>query len=218
MSRIRTLQIAGPAGRLEAVLTVPDGKPVAAGVVCHPHPLYGGTMQSKVLFRASRALVGQGLAAMRFNFRGTGASQGVHDEGRGEQDDVRAALEELGKSNPGLPLIAGGHSFGAIMALLVGVDDTRVRAMFALGFPIDRVTDTSFLDRCRKPILFVQGENDDVRNAEKIRALALRLPESRQVSIVSSGDHVFNGKLDELERIVAAWAAGKPWEKSRQES
>ena len=132
-------------------LTVPDGEPVAAGIICHPHPLFGGTMQSKVVFRVSKVLVDQGLAAMRFNFRGTGASQGVHDEGRGEHDDVRAALDELEKLHPGLPLIAGGHSFGAVMALRVGVDGSRVRAMFALGFPIDLVTRTSFLDQCFKP-------------------------------------------------------------------
>ena len=216
MPRIRTLQIAGPAGRLEAVLTVPDGEPVAAGIVCHPHPLLGGTMQSKVVFRVSKVLVDQGLAAMRFNFRGTGASQGVHDEGRGEHDDVRAALDELEKLHPGLPLIAGGHSFGAVMALRVGVDDSRVRAMFALGFPIDLVTRTSFLDQCFKPILFVQGEHDEVGNAEKIRALVARRPKARSAVIVPGSDHLFDGKLGELEQGVSGWVAGRPWEASEK--
>ena len=216
MPRIRTLQIAGPAGRLEAVLTVPDGEPVAAGIVCHPHPLFGGTMQSKVVFRVSKVLVDQGLAAMRFNFRGTGASQGVHDEGRGEHDDVRAALDELEKLHPGLPLIAGGHSFGAVMALRVGVDDSRVRAMFALGFPIDLVTRTSFLDQCFKPILFVQGEHDEVGNAEKIRALVARRPKARSAVIVPGSDHLFDGKLGELEQGVSGWVAGRPWEASEK--
>ena len=173
-------------------------------------------MQSKVVFRASRALVGQGLAAMRFNFRGTGASQGVHDEGRGEREDVRAALDELEKLHPGLPLIAGGHSFGAVMALRVGVDDSRVQAMFALGFPIDLVTRTSFLDQCFKPILFVQGEHDDVGNAEKIRALAARRPEAQSVVIVPGSDHLFNGKLEELEQGISGWVAGSPWEASEK--
>lgn len=210
------MQIAGPAGRLEAVLTVPDGEPVAAGIVCHPHPLFGGTMQSKVVFRVSKVLVDQGLAAMRFNFRGTGASQGVHDEGRGEHDDVRAALDELEKLHPGLPLIAGGHSFGAVMALRVGVDDSRVRAMFALGFPIDLVTRTSFLDQCFKPILFVQGEHDEVGNAEKIRALVARRPKARSAVIVPGSDHLFDGKLGELEQGVSGWVAGRPWEASEK--
>ena len=210
------MQIAGPAGRLEAVLTVPDGEPVAAGIVCHPHPLLGGTMQSKVVFRVSKVLVDQGLAAMRFNFRGTGASQGVHDEGRGEHDDVRAALDELEKLHPGLPLIAGGHSFGAVMALRVGVDDSRVRAMFALGFPIDLVTRTSFLDQCFKPILFVQSEHDEVGNAEKIRALVARRPKARSAVIVPGSDHLFDGKLGELEQGVSGWVAGRPWEASEK--
>ena len=210
------MQIAGPAGRLEAVLTVPDGEPVAAGIVCHPHPLFGGTMQSKVVFRVSKVLVDQGLAAMRFNFRGTGASQGVHDEGRGEHDDVRAALDELEKLHPGLPLIAGGHSFGAVMALRVGVDDSRVRAMFALGFPIDLVTRTSFLDQCFKPILFAQGEHDEVGNAEKIRALVARRPKARSAVIVPGSDHLFDGKLGELEQGVSGWVAGRPWEASEK--
>lgn len=191
---------------------------MAAAVVCHPHPLYGGTMQSKVVFRAARAVVDQEIAAMRFNFRGTGASQGTHDDGRGEREDVRAALDELAKLYPSLPLISGGHSFGAIMALLAGVDDGRVGAMFALGLPVDRMTDTSFLDRCQKPILFVQGEHDVFGSAEAVRTLAARLPDLSSVSIVPSADHLFNASLDELERIVAAWAAGRPWRRDERES
>jgi alpha/beta superfamily hydrolase len=168
-------------------------------------------MQSKVVFRAARALVDQEIVALRFNFRGTGASQGTHDEGRGERDDVRAALDELAKLYPGLPLVSGGHSFGAIMALRAGIEDGRVGAMFALGLPLARMTDTSFLDRCHKPILFVQGERDDLGSAEAIRAMAARLPDSSSVSIVPSGDHLFNESLDELERIIGAWAARRPW-------
>ena len=175
-------------------------------------------MQSKVVFRAARALVDQEITALRFNFRGTGASQGTHDDGKGEQDDVRAALDELAKLYPGLPLVSGGHSFGAIMALLAGVDDGRVGAMFALGLPVDRMTDTSFLDRCQKPILFVQGERDDFGSAEAIRAMAARRPDWSSVSIVPSGDHLFNESLDELERIIGAWAAGRPWRRDERES
>ena len=212
MSRIRTLRIAGPVGHLEAVLTVPDEAPVAGAVVCHPHPLYGGTMQSKVVFRAARALVDQGLATMRFNFRGTGASQGTHDEGRGERADVAAALDELARLFPGLPLVAGGHSFGAVMALLAGVEDARVGAMFAIGLPVDRMTKTSFLDRCAKPILFVQGEHDEFGSVASIGSLADKAPERRALVVVASADHLFTGKLDELERIVGEWAAGAPWQ------
>ncbi len=145
MPRTRSMEIAGPVGRLEAVIMIPDGEPKAAGLVCHAHPLHGGIMHYKVMFRAARALQAQGLPALRFNFRGVGTSEGAHDNGRGEQEDVRAALDELERLYPGLPLVLGGYSFGSLMALLVGADDPRVEAMFALGFPIDRVSDTSFL-------------------------------------------------------------------------
>jgi alpha/beta superfamily hydrolase len=206
------METAGPAGRLEAVLMIPDGEPVAAGVVCHAHPLHGGIMHHKVVFRAARALQEQGLPALRFNFRGVGTSDGTHDDGRGEQEDVRAALDELERLYPGLPLILGGYSFGSIMALRVGVHDPRVRAMFALGFPADRLPDTSFLDGSGKPRLFVQGEDDEFGSGGTIEALAATLPEPRSVVVIPASDHFFTGKLDELEKGVADWLAGRPWD------
>lgn len=174
-------------------------------------------MHSKVVFRVARALGERGCAVLRFNFRGTGASEGEHDQGRGEQEDVQAALDELERSYPSLPLVVGGYSFGAVMALLAGTGDARVRAMLAVAFPIRRVTDTSFLDRCRKPILFVQGEEDELGDVRLIRALASWMPDVRSVSIVASADHLFTKKLDELEQIVTAWAAESPWERSGSE-
>src|SRR5437773_1958845 len=114
----------------------PEGAPVAAGVVCHAHPRRGGMMHFKVVFRAAKALQEQGVAVLRFNFRGVGRSEGTYDEGRGEQDDVRAALQEMERRFPGLPAVLGGFSFGSSMALRVGVADPRPRALFALGFPV----------------------------------------------------------------------------------
>ena len=148
----------------------PDGDPVAAGVVCHAHPRHGGVMHFKVVFRAARALQHAGVAALRFNFRGVGRSEGVHDEGRGEQDDVRAALDEAERRCPGLPLVLGGFSFGSSMALRVGCGDPRVRALFALGFPLSMVPDTSFLSGCRPPRLFVQGEQDEFGSGAQVAA------------------------------------------------
>ena len=201
----------GPTGRLEAVLMRPEAAPVAAAVVCHAHPLQGGIMHFKVVFRAAKALQHQGVAALRFNFRGVGKSEGVHDQGRGEQDDVRSALDQAERRFPGLPLVLGGFSFGSSMALRVGVADERVRALFALGFPASMVSDTSFLDGGRKPRLFVQGANDPFGGEEAIRALVLALPEPRTLVVVPESDHFFTGHLDALQDAVRAWAARRPW-------
>ncbi len=231
-----SFEFPGPAGRLEAVLMRPEGAPVAAAVVCHAHPLQGGIMHFKVVFRAAKALQHEGVAALRFNFRGVGKSEGVHDHGRGEQDDVRSALDQAERRFPGLPLVLGGFSFGSSMALRVGVADERVRALFALGFPASMVTDTSStphptpphvgggergrtsgpasskLARGRKSCLVVQGERDELGPIERIRAMLESLPEPRTLVIVPQSDHFFTGHLDALQDAVRAWAARRPWE------
>ncbi len=190
----------------------PDQAPRAAAVVCHAHPQQGGMMHFKVVFRAAKALQEQGLAALRFNFRGVGRSEGSHDQGRGEQDDVRAALDEVEGRFPGLPLVLGGFSFGSYMALRVGVGDSRARALFALGFPLSLLADTSFLGRCKKPRLFVQGEADSFGPGEQIRRLVEALPPPRSLVVIPESDHFFTGHLDTLQDAVGAWAAGRPWE------
>jgi alpha/beta superfamily hydrolase len=206
-----SFDIVGPAGRLEAILMTSDGPPVAAGVVCHAHPLRGGVMHFKVVFRAAKALQQHGVAVLRFNFRGVGRSEGTHDHGRGEQDDVRAALSELQRRFPGLPLVVGGFSFGASMALRVGCAEPAARALFALGLPMTMMTDLAFLESCRQPRLFVQGERDEFGGAEIMRDLVGRLPEPRTLVIIPGADHFFGGHLDELQAAVAAWAARRPW-------
>ena len=169
-------------------------------------------MHFKVVFRAAKAMQHAGLAVLRFNFRGVGRSEGSHDDGNGEQDDVRAALEALAARYPGLPLVLGGFSFGSVMALRVGVTEQRVRALLALGFPLSMVSDVSFLEECRKPRLFVQGERDSFGDAVRIRELVGRLPEPRVLELVAESDHFFSGHLDRLQEIVAAWISGRPWE------
>jgi uncharacterized protein len=206
-----SFDIAGPAGRLEAILMWPDGPPRAAGVVCHAHPLHGGVMHFKVVFRAAKALQQNGVAVLRFNFRGVGHSEGAHDHGRGEQDDVRAALDEVRRRLPGLPLVLGGFSFGASMALQVGCAEPAVRALFALGLPLMTMSDRAFLESCRMPRLFVQGERDQFGSGEAMRDLVARLPEPRTLVVVPGADHFFGGHLEELQAAVASWAAPRPW-------
>jgi len=189
-----------------------EAAPLAAAVVCHAHPLQGGVMHYKVVFRAAKALQRHGVAALRFNFRGVGRSEGVHDEGRGEQDDVRAAVDETARRFPGLPVVAGGFSFGSSMALRVGARDPRVRALFGLGFPISMVSDTSFLDGCAKPRLFVQGENDSFGSGARMRELVAGLPEPKSLVVIPGSDHFFAGHLDRLQETIEAWASGRPWE------
>ena len=212
MSTNETFDLAGPAGRLEAILMLPDQPPQAAAVVCHAHPLQGGVMHFKVVFRAAKALQAEHVAALRFNFRGVGRSEGHHDEGRGEQDDVRAALDELSRRFPGLPLLTGGFSFGSVMALRAGCADTRVRALIGLGFPMTMVKDPSFLEACTRPRLFVQGENDVFGPGPALRDLVAKLPEPKTMVVVPEADHFFSGQLEPMQEAVRAWAATRPWE------
>jgi alpha/beta superfamily hydrolase len=207
-----TFDLPGPAGRLEAILMKPDGPPAAVGIVCHAHPLYGGMMHFKVVFRAAKALQHCGVAALRFNFRGVGRSEGEHDYGRGEQDDVRAALDEAARRFPGLPQLLGGFSFGSSMALRVGVTEPRVHALFALGFPLSLTPDTPFLAECRKPRLFVQGGEDRFGRGDEVRELVRPLPEPKRLVVLEGADHFFSGHLVEMEAAVEEWGRTRPWE------
>ena len=207
----QALDIAGPAGRLEAILMYPERDPEAAAVVCHAHPLHGGIMHFKVVFRAAKALQRQGAAVLRFNFRGVGRSEGIHDQGRGEQDDVRAALDELARRFPSLPLLVGGFSFGASMAVRVAAADARARALVALGLPLTMMDDAAFAEACGVPRLFVQGGEDQLGPPDRLRVLVERLPGPRRLVVIAGADHFFTNHLDELEETIAAWAAEKPW-------
>lgn len=189
----------------------PDEAPVAVAVVCHAHPLHGGMMHFKVVFRAAKAMQARGLAALRFNFRGVGRSEGTHDHGQGEQDDVRAALAEAESRFPGLPIILGGFSFGSSMALQAGVGDPRALALFALGFPLDMLRDLSFLKDCRKPRLFVQGALDQFGSGQRLLEVVARLPEPRAGVVIPESDHFFTGHLDELHGTLDTWLATRPW-------
>jgi uncharacterized protein len=201
------LSIPVPHGRLEAILKEPRAS-VARGValVLHPHPLGGGTMHNKVVFRAASALNDAGLVSLRINFRGVGQSTGEHDEGRGESEDVLAALDYLTEQYPGKPLTLAGFSFGSRVGLEVGINDARVHDLISIGTPVDKY-DFSFLKACRKPILFVHGDRDEFGAADKVRALAASLPAEAhaRIEIISDADHFFEGRLDEMKRAITEW-------------
>lgn len=188
-------------GHLEASLREPDGEPRGAAVICHPHPLHGGTMHTKAVFRAAQAFTEAGYLALRFNFRGVGTSTGSHEEGIGEQDDVRAALDWMEERRPGLPLVAGGFSFGSMVGLRVGVEDERVRALLGLGLPVS-LYDFSFLADTDKPVLVVQGEEDQFGGGEAVEEAVVGLGEHVTLVRVSGSDHFFHDHFDELRDAV----------------
>lgn len=195
-------------GQLEAILKEPrQGSPKGVALVLHPHPLGGGTMHNKVVFRAAAALNDAGLTVLRVNFRGVGQSTGVHDDGRGEQDDVRAGLDYLSQQYPGQKITLCGFSFGARVGLEVGIQDPRVEYLIGIGTPLEKY-DFSFLSRCRKPLLLVHGEHDEFGDADDLRKLAADLEKNTPVRlvVVPGAGHFFDGGLDELKHAITEWA------------
>lgn len=195
----------GPAGRLEAMLwTVAAPDPPMVALACHPHPLFGGTMHNKVVFQVARTLHDLGLPVLRFNFRGAGMSEGVHDEGRGEKDDVRAALDWLAAKFPAKSIVLAGFSFGAVVGLAVGCHDNRVSELVGLGSPLNR-NDLSFLRQCRKPKLFLHGSKDQFGDVDRVREFVASLPQPTRLVVVPDVDHFFAGKLPEMGRDLRDW-------------
>ena len=194
-------------GQLEAILKEPrSGPPKGVALVLHPHPLGGGTMHNKVVFRAAAALNDAGLITLRFNFRGVGQSTGKHDEGRGERDDVRAGLDYLAGNYPDLQITLCGFSFGARVGLEVGIADPRVRYLIGIGTPLN-MYDFEFLQACRKPLLLVHGEHDVFGQVERVREMAAQLEKFTQVRlvVVPGAGHFFENGLDELKRAITDW-------------
>ena len=196
-------------GRLEAILKEPrDGKARGVALVLHPHPLGGGTMHNKVVFRAASALNDAGLTTLRINFRGVGQSSGQHDEGRGELQDVRDGLTHLATNYPGSPITLCGFSFGARVGLEVGISDPRVVNLISIGTPVDKY-DFEFLLACRKSILFVHGDHDEFGDLTRLQHLVEQLEGKTDVTtkIIRGADHFFAGHLDELKQAITEWMA-----------
>jgi uncharacterized protein len=202
----RNFFLEGPAGRLEAILWKPaaQARPPLAALVCHPHPLFGGTMHNKVVYQAAKSLDALDLPVLRFNFRGAGMSAGTHDLGKGEQGDVAAALDFLAAEFPGVPLLLAGFSFGSWVGLRVGCADARVRELIGLGTPVN-TSDFSFLRNCEKPKLFVHGANDEHGEIGKVQALVESLPAENRLVVVAEADHFFAGKLDHVDKAIRGW-------------
>jgi uncharacterized protein len=199
------LFIPAPHGRLEAILKLPREKAaLGTALVLHPHPLGGGTMHNKVVFRAAAALNDAGLITLRINFRGVGESTGTHDEGYGERDDVRAGLDYLAENYPAEEITLCGFSFGARVGLEVGIVDERVAKLISIGTPVDKY-DFSFLADCRKPILFVHGEHDEYGDAERLRELIATIKAPVKLAIIKGAGHFFDDQLDELKRAITEW-------------
>jgi alpha/beta superfamily hydrolase len=206
----RNFFLDGPAGRLEAILWKPAGvaRPPLAAVVCHPHPLFGGTMHNKVVYQAAKSLDELGIPVLRFNFRGAGLSDGKHDRGRGEQGDVSAAFDFLHTEFPGVPVLVVGFSFGCVVGLRVGCEDPRVSYLIGMGIPVSS-SDVSFLNHCGKPKLFVHGSKDEYGAIDKVKALIASLPGENHLVVVEGADHFFREKLDQLDRAITDWVAGR---------
>jgi len=201
-----TLFLNGPAGRLEAILWTPTraGVPLLAAVVCHPHPLFGGTMHNKVVYSAAKTLDALGIPTLRFNFRGAGLSAGEHDKGRGEQDDARAALDFLASRFSGVSLLVAGFSFGSVVGLRAGCRDARVSELIGFGLPVNS-TDVSFLRECRKPKLFVHGGEDQFGARQKVEETVAALLGENRLVVIEHADHFFAGHLDEFNTAISAW-------------
>lgn len=194
---------------MEALLN--DGAPGSrfAALVCHPHPLGGGTMHNKVVYQAAKTLHESGMPVLRFNFRGAGLSQGVHDGGRGELADVRVALDYLAQEFPGVPILLAGFSFGACVGLSVGCQDSRVTRLIGLGIPLVRC-DMAYLEQCTKPKLFISGGNDEFGPRKKVEALFATLPDPKRLKIIEGVDHFFAGKLPEVGAEITDWLQEYP--------
>ena len=212
-STIKSFFLDGPAGRLEALLNAGAEHATHAAVVCHPHPLFGGTLHNKVAFHTMKALNSFGFPVLRFNFRGTGLSQGDHDHGIGEVDDVGAALDWLDHALH-LPLIFAGFSFGAAVGLKAACADSRVKVAISVGTPVVPVSaDTElprtytfdFLQNCAKPKLFVSGARDQFGPRTKLEALVRSLPEPKKLVVIEGADHFFEGRLRELREAIETW-------------
>lgn len=198
-------------GQLEAILKEPRGEVRGVALVCHPHPLGGGTMHNKVVYRAASGLTDAGLTTLRFNFRGVGGSTGEHDDGVGEREDVRDALDYLAGEFPDEPITLAGFSFGSRVGTEVALNDERVVRLISIGTPVDKYRDYDFLENLRKPILFVHGDRDEFGSVENLSDLIARVAAVTDTSVEIFQDcgHFFEDHLSQLRTVIHDWVLEK---------
>ena len=208
---VRSVEIAGPAGRLEGLLNTGSGQARFAALVCHPHPLGGGNLHNKVVFHTMKVLNdpawGFAFPVLRFNFRGTGLSQGEH-HGEDEAGDVLAALDWLADEYS-RPVIVAGFSFGAVMSLAACcARDSKAKALAAIGLPVRspfrEYSYASFM-RCTLPKLFLSGDRDQYAPAKELEALFASAAAPKQFALIPHADHFFTGQLGAMQRALALW-------------
>ena len=205
------LHIPASHGHLEAILKEPAGVQHGIGLVCHPHPLGGGTMHNKGVFRIAAGLVDAGLTTLRFNFRGVGASTGEHSEIAGGLGDVRDALTYLEGHYPTDAITLAGFSFGSRVGLEVGAMDDRVARLISVGTPVDKYADYDFLTRAHRPILFVHGGRDEFGSLDNLKRLVDEVSKYNDTELVVFDDsgHFFDEHLSELRDAVRDWTLRK---------
>lgn len=201
------LFIPGPAGRLEAVFWTPrqHAKPRASAVLCHPHPLYGGSLNSSVVFRAARGLELAGVQVLRFNFRGVGRSEGLHDGQGGEGEDLSAALDWLEERSPGLELWAGGFSFGSRTAAALAVEEHRIARVVLIAFPV-AAFDCSFIRDMKQPGIIVMAEKDEYGTRSELVARFPDLHPGLEVVEIAETGHFFEGATQAVQECLREWA------------
>ena len=215
-SQIQSIDLRGPAGKLEALLNTAHPDAPFAALVCHPHPVHGGTIHNKVVYHAMKVFSGFGLPVLRFNFRGTGLSEGQHADGVGERDDVRAALDWL-DARYHLPILFAGFSFGSYVGMRTCCGDPRVAALVALGLPVQaagRNYTYGYLPQCPQPKLFISGDHDQFSPQGIVESVIATAPDPKHLVWIDGADHFFAGipgspatKLDQMQLAMRTWLA-----------
>jgi alpha/beta superfamily hydrolase len=203
-TRIVNLEFPGPAGKLEGLLDESSATPRAAVVFAHPLPSHGGTMHTKAVFQGAKGLARVGCGVLRFNFRGVGLSEGTFDQGPGELEDYKAALDFMAARYPGVPLWAAGFSFGAWVALETGAADPRVTVLIGVAPPVNResYTFTNTLEST-KPKFLIQGSLDELCPLKEMWAFYAKLKEPKELVVIDGANHLFEGKAEEVGDALA---------------